>query len=92
MQPANTSSALRLPNLIQNKVIHQIPPFETLPLVLHQQEFLLLPHTREAKRGVKQLVHFVCLSVYKHQFMIEEQLDLNQVLYFEHGSENERVV
>ena len=35
------------------------------------------------------LVH---LSVYKRQFMIEEQLDFKLMLYFEHESENKPVI
>ena len=37
---------------------------------------------------IKQLVHF-CLSVHKHQFMIEEQHIFNRMLYFEHELEHE---
>ena len=39
---------------------------------------------QEAQSGVKQLVHSVCLSVYRCQSMIEELLHFNYVLYFEH--------
>ena len=54
-------------------------------------ELLLLPHTREVKIKDKQHVHClsVCPSVYKRQFMIEEQLDFNWMLYFEHKSEHD---
>ena len=41
---------------------------------------------RDVKSGVKQLVHFVCLSVCKRHFMIEELLKL------EHESEHEPAV
>ena len=39
--------------------------------------FAILPHTHEAKSGVKQLAHSVCLSIYRCQSMIEELLDFN---------------
>ena len=53
----------------------------------------LLPRAREAKSGVQQLVHCsVCLSVPKRQFMIEKQLNLNLMLYFEHETEKEPAV
>ena len=42
----------------------------------------------ESKSGVKQLVHSVC-PVYKRQFMFEEKLNCNGMLYFEHESEHE---
>ena len=46
------------------------------------------PTYARRKSGIKKFVHF-CLSVYKRQFIIEEQLDFNGMLYFEHESEHE---
>ena len=46
----------------------------------------------EEKGGVEQLIHFcLCISVYKCEFMIEEQLNFNQMFYFEHESGHESV-
>ena len=85
------------PNLIwQKKLSTKSHDFyaSTFPFFLFSVA-CFLPYTRDAKSGVKQFIHSlsvclsVCLSVHKSQFMIEEQLNINFILYFEHYSNHE---
>ena len=50
------------------------------------------PHTRSEKRGSTTHSLLSVCHVHQRQFIIDEQLDLNLILYFKHESENKAAV
>ena len=66
------------------KLLGLISPLLKPPLGDCVADILLPPHTKRKTRLSNWFALSVCSSIYKRQFMIEEQLNFNWMLHFEH--------